>query len=174
MLKHAQAGGKVLSISHSEELCKAIAHREIIAANYPEHNWLSLPFADASFDCIVSDMVLEHVEGDPRLAVKESCRLLKAGGYLILTTNFLYPGHGSPYDYWRFTAEGLHNLCQGLFEVVGCGNAGNKWFLIMRWLNLHKLPVPHWRFHPLHWLACKVDPEWAMVSWIVARKKAVT
>ena len=50
-----------------------------------------LPFADASFDMVVSVWVLEHLEA-PELVFKEVARVLKPGGHFIfLTPNALNP-----------------------------------------------------------------------------------
>jgi SAM-dependent methyltransferase len=42
-----------------------------------------LPYADASFDAVVADSVLEHLD-DPRLALAEWARVLRPGGSLLL------------------------------------------------------------------------------------------
>jgi dolichol-phosphate mannosyltransferase len=55
----------------------------------------ALPFADASFDCVVCSEVIEHVPGDPRL-FHELARVLRPGGRLILGT----PDYGRAR--WRF------------------------------------------------------------------------
>lgn len=47
----------------------------------------SLPFRDASFDCIICSEVLEHSH-NPRLIVTELIRCLKSCGRLILTTPY--------------------------------------------------------------------------------------
>jgi len=61
---------------------------------------------DQAFDFILSTQVLEHV-GNPANYLKECFRLLKSGGNLFLTTHGSYPDHGCPYDYYRWTADGL-------------------------------------------------------------------
>jgi SAM-dependent methyltransferase len=69
------------------------AHIQLAAAE-------ALPYADNSFDLILSHEVLEHVEDDQR-AVAEIVRVLKPGGRaVIFVPNRLYPfeTHG---HYWR-------------------------------------------------------------------------
>jgi SAM-dependent methyltransferase len=49
---------------------------------------------------------LEHVE-DPRQAMTELQRCLAPNGVLLLTSHFYFPKHAYPYDYWRFTSDGI-------------------------------------------------------------------
>jgi len=59
---------QALSISGSQNLAGLLgfASQQIVDASYPEHNMLDLKFADNYFDLVVSDQVLEHLEGNPR------------------------------------------------------------------------------------------------------------
>jgi len=61
---------------------------------------------DASYDVVLSTQVLEHVPDAPRY-LAEAFRLLRPGGALILTTHGLIPEHGCPYDFTRWTSDGL-------------------------------------------------------------------
>lgn len=69
----------------------------------------SLPFADASFDAVVSIAVLEHVR-DPFRCAAELVRVLKPGGELICCVPFLQPYHGYPHHYYNMTHQGLRAL----------------------------------------------------------------
>ena len=69
----------------------------------------TLPFPDASFSSILCTELLEHVR-HPDTVVGEMARVLAPGGTLVLTTRFVYPLHGVPRDYWRFTRYGLEAL----------------------------------------------------------------
>lgn len=72
---------------------------------------LALPFADDSFDTVVSFQVLEHVP-EPALMIAEMARVLKGGGHLILTAPHIWGLHEQPHDYFRFTRYGLQYLLE--------------------------------------------------------------
>lgn len=168
--------GKCLSISHSNELCSVLGVRpsQIVEANYPQYDILHLPFADGTFDCVVSDQVLEHVEGDPHRAIEESVRVTKPGGYVVHTTCLLNPIHNFPADYWRFTPAGLEVLAKGLGTVVDRGSWGNPFLPVALVLGLRHVPVPEASWHPLHRLATMNRDAYASVVWIALRKDRLT
>lgn len=58
----------------------------------------AIPEPDASFDAIMCIEVFEHLP-DPIAAVREFSRLLKPGGYLIVTSPFASLTHFAPYHY---------------------------------------------------------------------------
>ena len=51
---------------------------------------LQMPFDQGSFDCVLCNHVIEHVEDD-LLAVKEMLRVLKPGGWAIIQVPFFEP-----------------------------------------------------------------------------------
>ena len=65
--------------------------------------------AKGRHDYILCTQVLEHVK-KPEKMFQEFKRLLKPGGKLFLSTNFIYQIHMAPDDYWRFTEYGLKYL----------------------------------------------------------------
>lgn len=79
---------------------------------------LALPIRTASVDTAISFQVLEHVP-EPLDLMKEACRALRPGGYLILTAPHIWNVHEQPHDYFRYTLYGLEHLMKKAgFEVV--------------------------------------------------------
>lgn len=83
----------------------------------------NLPFADAVFDAVISEAVLEHVR-DPRRVVKEMYRVLKPGGYVCAAVPFLQGYHASPHDYQRWTTTGFSALFSEFKKSEGGACAG--------------------------------------------------
>lgn len=164
--------GRILSISESDALHSLFDQErsEVVVANYPEHSLISLGFPDASFDFVVCDQVLEHVEGNPQNAMDEIHRVLKSGGWAIVTTCLMNPIHGAPGDFWRFTPDGLRHLCRRFREIEQAEGWGNPWVHIMQMIGVRGLPIPHARNHPLHRIAMNNDPSWPVMTWVIARK----
>ena len=82
-------------------------------ADYPSTDILGvaeqLPFADETFDGVLSLAVLEHVS-DPFRCAAEISRVLKKGGKLYCVVPFLQPVHAYPNHFYNMTAQGLANL----------------------------------------------------------------
>lgn len=149
-----------------------LGNSDITRAEYPEVDLLSLPMKDDSFDVVFSDQVLEHVAGDPFVAMRESVRVTRPGGYVIHTTCFFNPIHCAPDDFWRFTPEALRLLCRDVAEPIEVGGWGNLALIPVTMLGLRFRPVPAARWHPLHWAAVHNNPVWPITTWVVARKPA--
>lgn len=71
----------------------------------------ALPFRDRSVDTVVAFQVLEHTP-DPCRVLRESHRVLRPGGGLLVTAPQSYPMHGVPHDFYRYTAYGLRHLLE--------------------------------------------------------------
>ncbi len=90
---------------------------------------LQVPCCNNSFDVIICSELLEHVSYPPQV-LREAWRLLKPQGILLITVPFLYPIHGDPYDFGRYTDyywlselkklgfQDISLLRQGLFYSV--------------------------------------------------------
>ena len=59
-------------------------HPRLSYSEYPEEDLMNLSYADASFDLVLTSDTLEHVP-DPRLALRETRRVLRAGGRHVFT-----------------------------------------------------------------------------------------
>ena len=71
----------------------------------------TLPFADESFDSIFSSEVFEHLFNLPKI-LDELHRVLKPGGYMLVTLPFVWDEHEIPYDYARYTSFGIKHLLE--------------------------------------------------------------
>ena len=171
--------GQVLSISYSDYLCRLIGAKDeqIISAAYPEYNICNLDFPDETFDAVVSDQVLEHIECYPNQAINECYRVLKPGGIMVHTTCFMTPFHGNSNfgvagdaDYWRYTPHGLQFLCQKYSKIIQADGWGNPLMPFIGGLGLVHKPVPHAPWHPLHKLAMYDRKSYSYVVWIIAQK----
>ena len=66
----------------------------------------TLPLLDESIDLVVSFQVLEHV-ADYQLYLRESARVCKKNGYLLMSVPSVWPFHPHPTDYRRWMEQGL-------------------------------------------------------------------
>lgn len=74
-----------------------------------------LPFADAQFDAVIANAVLEHV-ADPYRCVDEVHRVLRPDGFVYAVTPFMQQVHMSRYDFTRFTHLGHRRLFRRFSE----------------------------------------------------------
>ncbi|MGY3576851.1 methyltransferase domain-containing protein [Bradyrhizobium sp. USDA 4504] len=96
-----------------------------------------VPSANGSFDCVLSNQVLEHVP-DPRFYLGECFRLLRAQGTLILTAPMQWRHHEVPNDYLRFTRFGIINLLEETgFSLLRIDSTGGVFALVGQILANH-------------------------------------
>ena len=62
----------------------------------------TLPFPDGYFDLVILSEVLEHLY-NPMHCLEEAIRILKQGGFIFISTPFLYGNHDKEHDYYRYT-----------------------------------------------------------------------
>ena len=83
-----------------------------------------IPLSDESIDTVISTQVLEHLKS-PELAIKEFYRVLKHGGYALVTIPQCGELHEEPNDYFRFTNFGIKYLFENAgFELVNIDQRG--------------------------------------------------
>lgn len=100
----------------------------------------NIPLPDSSFDTVFSTQVIEHVE-DHRALLNEAFRLLKPGGYIIVSGPMYWHLHEEPYDYFRFTKHGFrYILKKSGFSVLEILSNGGKWTLLGQ-VILHTMPA---------------------------------
>jgi SAM-dependent methyltransferase len=89
-----------------------------------------LPFMDGSFDGIICSEVIEHVFEKEKV-LDEIRRVLRPGGWIILTAPMSWGLHYEPYDFWRFTPYSLRRLLEDRgFQVVRTEKVGGLFSLI--------------------------------------------
>jgi len=94
-----------------------------LSAEYPQATFKAanippLPFADNTFDFIVTFQVVEHIENDD-LFIKEAHRVLKPGGKLLLTTvNKTFSLTRNPWHVREYTAIELRTLMSKYFKTI--------------------------------------------------------
>jgi SAM-dependent methyltransferase len=89
---------------------------------------LALP--DQSADTILATQTLEHVY-DFELYLRDCYRLLKKGGYLVISVPMQWRHHEVPYDFWRFTRYGLtRKLTDTGFQIENIERCGGVYSLL--------------------------------------------
>lgn len=140
---------------------------------------LQVPFADNSFDTVVSTEVLEHVP-EPLRALREIQRVLKPGGYLVLSAPMYWPRHEVPYDFFRYPYDGLLYLLKtsGL-ELTKLFNRGRSYAFLGQVLQviqpISAKPVNWLINHFFLWCDRHLQHDTITMGWtLVARKNAET
>lgn len=93
------------------------------------------PFENEFADTLISFQVLEHLP-TPQLYLFECYRILKPGGYLLLSVPFQMGIHEAPYDYFRYTRYGLeYLLSEAGFRGTVIDETGGFWYTWLLKLN---------------------------------------
>lgn len=110
----------VRSYSAIDKISSAI---ELLRGKYPKGRFTAghlppLPYADASFDAVVSFQVIEHIQDD-RFFLDEIRRVLRPGGVALLTTpNRPLSLSRNPWHIREYTAAELKSLSSSIFPNV--------------------------------------------------------
>jgi ubiquinone/menaquinone biosynthesis C-methylase UbiE len=135
----------------------------------------AIPLPDNSFDTVTSTEVLEHVP-DPLLAMREMRRVLKPGGYLILTTPMYWPRHEVPYDYFRHTYDGLLHLVKEsgleLTKIFGRGKAYAFLGQVLQQIHPVKAKIVTWLINQFFlWCDRNLNQDVITMGWTVVARK---
>jgi SAM-dependent methyltransferase len=71
----------------------------------------TLPFDENTFDSILCSEVFEHLFNLEDI-LKELYRVLKPGGYMLVTVPFVWDEHEVPYDFGRYSSFGIKHLME--------------------------------------------------------------
>jgi len=106
-----------------------------------------LPFADRSFERVLSIVVLEHTP-EPAKVIQECGRVLKPGGMLHIVVPHMWEEHQRPYDFFRFTSSGIRHLLQSSgFQVNRIEPVGGFfWQLGRRLMGVLAFTQQGWRW----------------------------
>lgn len=150
---------------------------DVIASAY------EVPLEDGYADTLLLTSVLEHLE-QPERAIAECRRLLKPGGYLIMTAPFSWHLHDEPRDFFRYSPHGLRYLLEsGGFEVVELQPLAGVWttlslefsYAIRRYRRRGLTPLAEGLMAASQWLAARWDqvdfqPGFSWSHLVVARR----
>jgi SAM-dependent methyltransferase len=117
-------GAKVVTLDIT-----ASTHPDIVADITRENSNIGV----GRFDALMCTEVLEHVV-DPVSAIREICRIVKPGGFILFTAPLNARIHGPVPDCWRFTEFGWKVLLRD-FDT----------------LHFRKLDTPGRNLFPLHY-----------------------
>jgi len=165
--------GKILGISGIKNFYPLIdmQNTKLTETEYPEVDMQNLPFNEETYDFVISDQVIEHLE-DPKKAIGESYRVLKKGGIAIHTTCLIIYLHPSPKDFWRFSSEALNFLCRDFSKILQCESWGNRIAIFFCFLSdrFRLLSIPDRKWSIRHLIANYNEKKYPIVTWIVVKK----
>lgn len=125
----------------------------------------SLPFGNDCFDAIIASEVLEHVR-DLAASLAELRRVAKDGAFIYISTPFMFPEHGIPYDFRRITRYAYYDLFAGdeILALVPTNTSwATPWYLFnVAWKSmtvLERIPILTHIFYALNNIA-GIIAEW--------------
>lgn len=91
---------------------------------------------DNTYDCVILTQVLGMIDDLPK-AVSEIHRIIKPGGFVLVTASSLSPVHDEEHSFWRFTKASLEFLFKGGF-TTDIKTFGNVFASQCFWVGLSK------------------------------------
>jgi SAM-dependent methyltransferase len=90
----------------------------------------------SAYDIVICTQVMEHVFEHSKV-FEEAYRLLKPGGFFIVSAPFVWQIHEEPYDYYRFTKYGFIKLLENAGFLVQEAKSNGGKFAVLGQLILH-------------------------------------
>jgi len=133
LLKYADPDAAITCFDLSLEMLRRARQRlKSSRPRYTVADLTTLPFADASFDCVTCGYVLEHLP-DARIGLAELSRVMMPGArMLLLTTEDNFSGAWTS-RIWRcrtYNRQELHRICEDL---------GLKWNKELWYTRMHQV-----------------------------------
>jgi SAM-dependent methyltransferase len=101
----------------------------------------NIPAAAAQYDVVICTQVIEHVFEHAKV-FGEAYRLLRSGGYFIVSSNLVWEVHEAPYDFYRFTRYGFEELLKRAGFVIKSGKANGGRYAAVGQVILHTMLPP--------------------------------
>jgi SAM-dependent methyltransferase len=136
--------------------------RSYRGVHYPDYDVCSCALPDR-FDLVIAEQVFEHLRY-PHRAAANVRRMVREGGYFLITTPFLLKIHNYPEDCTRWSEVGLrHFLGECGFDErrVSTGSWGNRRCVVA---NFGEYPYYNRRIHSL-----RNEAEFPIAVWALAR-----
>lgn len=94
-----------------------------------------IPLENENFETVFSTQAIEHIE-DFQGMVEEAYRVLKSGGFFILSGPFYWHLHEEPHDFYRFSKYGFKYILEKAgFEVLEINENGGAWATLGLMIN---------------------------------------
>jgi ubiquinone/menaquinone biosynthesis C-methylase UbiE len=139
LMQHYLSIGKVYACDYAESAIR-IGEEKMPSTGkltWQKEDIMALSFNDETFDIVVSCETVEHVP-DPKKAIFELFRVLKPGGYMILTC----PNYFNPFGIWCIYRWMIGKAyTEGGQPYVNYVLAPN----IMRWINGAGFKIETWK-----------------------------
>ncbi len=92
----------------------------------------AIPLPDESIDTVLCTQVFEHLR-HPFESAREIYRVLKPGGYFIMTVPQMNELHEEPHDFFRYTRYGLESMFSETgFTVVEFSQRGGFFSMVLQ------------------------------------------
>lgn len=132
------------------------------AKQYPDFDICSMTLP-LQFDLIIADNVFEHLR-KPYAAAKNIFYMLKNGGIFLISTPFLIRVHGAPYDFNRWTEDGMRGFLEDSGfrkDAIAVGSWGNRKAVKA---SFDEFPYVGWGKD------MRNEPDFPVMVWAIARK----